>query len=248
MKFAVSDFDRTLYIDGWISPENIGTMNKWQAAGNLFAIATGRNEASLHGFLENYSLKPDYLILNNGALILDKTGKELFCRTIDDSTAQEVLWFLHGLGDEGSGVSMRKTKVNVLSGSGTTTQKPCRGQVTIDQIHDLKEILQIHRRRKDVLWIKELCARLNAMFPLISAYANVWNGDIVAKGVNKSAAVDWIVRLWGGFDEIRVIGDSANDLQMIKDYGGAAMQQADPEVRAAAAMVVRAVADYLTMT
>ena len=99
-----------------------------------------------------------------------------------------------------------------------------------------------------MLWIKELCARLNAMFPLISAYANVWNGDIVAKGVNKSAAVDWIVRLWGGFDEIRVIGDSANDLQMIKDYGGAAMQQADPEVRAAAAMVVRAVADYLTMT
>lgn len=142
---------------------------------------------------------------------------------------------------------MRRAKVNVLSGSGITTQKPCKEQVFIDQIDGLKDILQIHRRRQDKVWIRELCARLNARFPLISAYANVWNGDIVAKGVNKSAAVDLVSRHWGGFDEIRVIGDSANDIQMIRDYGGAALRRADPEVRADAAMIVEDVAEYLSM-
>ena len=247
MKCAVSDFDRTLYIDGCISAENLNAIEKWQGAGNLFAIATGRNEGSIRGFLEKYSLKPDVLILNNGALILDRTGKKLFCRTIDDSAAKEVLRFLHGLGDEGSGVSMRTAKVNVLSGSGITTQKPCGGQITIEQIDDLKEILQIHRRRQDELWIKELCARLNARFPFISAYANVWNGDIVAKGVNKSAAIDWVSKHWGGFCEIRVIGDSENDIQMIKDYGGATLRRVDPEIQRIAAMIVEDVAEYLSM-
>ncbi|MDR1770046.1 MAG: HAD-IIB family hydrolase [Hungatella sp.] len=247
MKCAVSDFDRTLYIDGCISPENLNAIGNWQAAGNRFVIATGRNESSVRVFLEKYSIKPDALILNNGALLLDGAGKELYCRTIDDHTAMEVLRYLHGLGDEGSGVSMRSGKVNVLSGSGVTTQKTCDGQLSIDQIHCLKEIVQIHRRRQDVQWIRKLCARLNDRFPLISAYANVWNGDIVAKGVNKSAAVDWISKYWGGFDEIRVIGDSFNDLEMIKDYGGAAMRSGDLKVQEAAAMIVEDVAEYLSM-
>ncbi|PJJ28365.1 HAD family hydrolase [Lacrimispora celerecrescens] len=247
MKCAVSDFDRTLYIDGCISAKNLNAVGDWQAAGNRFVIATGRNESSVRVFLEKYSIKPDALILNNGALLLDETGKELFCRTIDDHTAREVLWYLHGLGEEGSGVSMRNGKVNVLSSSGATTQKPCNGQISIDRIHCLKEIIQIHRRRQDVQWIRMLCARLNERFPLISAYANVWNGDIVAKGVNKSAAVDWISGYWGGFDEIRTIGDSFNDLQMIKDYGGATLRSGDSEVQAAASLIVEDVAEYLSM-
>lgn len=247
MKCAVSDFDRTLYVDGSVSAENLKAVREWQGAGNRFVLATGRNESSLRGLLETYSLKPDALILNNGALILDGTGKELFCRTIDDQTAREVLLFLHGLGEEGSGVSMRSGKINVLSGSGSTTQKSSDGQISINQIDCLKEIVQIHRRRKDKAWIKELCSQLNDRFPLISAYPNVWNGDIVAKGVDKSAAVDWISRYWGGLDEIRVIGDSANDMKMIKDYSGATLYSADPDIQAVAAAVVEDVAEYLSM-
>ncbi len=248
VKCAVSDFDRTLYIDGGISCENLMAIKDWREAGNLFLIATGRNQASIRAFLERYSLNPDALILNNGALILDGAGRELFCRTIDKAAAKEVLRFLHGLGEEGSGVTMRKCKVNVLSGSPAATQITHRDQISIDQIDDLKEILQIHRRKRDRIWIRELCAMLNARFPLISAYPNVWNGDIVAKGVNKSAAIDWFVRHWGGFDEIRVIGDSGNDIEMIKDYSGATLRNADIEVQAVASRIVEDVAEYLSIS
>jgi len=59
--------------------------------------------------------------------------------------------------------------------------------------------------------------------------------------------VEWIARHWGGIDEIRVIGDSANDLQMIKDYNGATLRNGDLDVQAAASMIVEDVAEYLSM-
>lgn len=245
MKCAVSDFDRTLYVDGRISPDNLAAVRRWQAAGHWFVIATGRNDSSLRPFLEEYGLRPDALILNNGALILDGEGRELFCRTIEPETAKEVLHFLDGIDDDGSGVSMRSRKVNVLSRSGTTTQKPCDGDLEIGAAGSLSEIVQIHRRNLDEGAITALCAVLNASFPKISAYANVWNADVVAKGVNKSAAIAWLADYHGGFGEIRVIGDSANDIEMIADYQGAALSAARSEIKTIASIVVEDVAQYL---
>lgn len=245
MKCAVSDFDRTLYVDGRISPDNLAAVRSWQAAGHWFVVATGRNESSLQPFLEEYGLRPDALILNNGALILDGEGRELFCRTIEPETAKKVLRFLDGLDDDGSGVSMRSRKVNVLSRSGTTTQKPCDGDLAMAEAGSLSEIVQIHRRNLDETAITALCATLNASFSGISAYTNVWNADIVAKGVNKSAAIAWLSDYYGGFDEIRVIGDSANDIKMITDYQGATLSAARDDIQAIASMVVDDVAEYL---
>lgn len=247
MKCAVSDFDRTFYVDSRVSSRNLEAVRAWQAAGNWFVIATGRNEASLRQLLDEYGVKPDALILNNGAVILDREWRELFCKPIVKETAMEVLRYLHGLDGDGSGVSLRHYKVNVLSGAGTTTQKTCSGDLTIDEAGDLEEIVQIHRRRPDEVYIRELCRDLNARFSDISAYANVCNADIVAHGVDKSAAVGWLARWAGGFDEILTIGDSANDVRMIREYGGATLKSAALSVQALAMRVVEDVAEFLEM-
>lgn len=39
MKCAVSDFDRTLYVNGAVSERNIEAVKQWQRKGNLFFIA-----------------------------------------------------------------------------------------------------------------------------------------------------------------------------------------------------------------
>ena len=41
MKCAVSDFDRTLYVERMISEEDKNAVLNWQKSGNLFVIATG---------------------------------------------------------------------------------------------------------------------------------------------------------------------------------------------------------------
>lgn len=245
MKCAVSDFDRTFYVDSKISARNLEAVRAWQGEGNWFVIATGRNEASIRQMLDQYGVKPDALILNNGAVILDREWRELFCKPIDKEAAREVLLYLHGLDDDGSGVSLRRYKVNVLSGAGTTTQKPCGGELTIDGIDGLEEIVQIHRRRPDEAYIRALCRDVNDRFPAVSAYANVCNADIVAHGVDKSAAIGWLARRQNGFDEILVIGDSANDVRMIREYGGATLKSAALSVQAVAARVVEDVAEFL---
>ena len=127
MKCAVSDFDRTLYVNGAVSERNIEAVKQWQRKGNLFFIATGRNLASIKEQLGFFDLEPDGLILNNGAAIMDKEGKLLLCRIIEKKTALKILRFLHELNEDGSGVSMTDKKINVLSSSGTTTQKACDG-------------------------------------------------------------------------------------------------------------------------
>lgn len=246
MKCAVSDFDRTLYVDSTISQRNLEAVKAWQEAGNWFVIATGRNGVSLRELLEEYRVKPDALILNNGALILDRDWRELFCRFIGKDEAVKVLMYLYEQNDDGCGISLRHRKVNVLSGAGTTTQKPCGGNLTMEEIDSLEEILQIHHRRLDEAYTANLCRDLNMRFPAISAYANICNTDIVARGVDKSAAIAWLEKYQGGFDEILVIGDSANDVGMIREYGGATLKSAAASVQAVAGRVVEDVAEYLS--
>lgn len=246
MKCAVSDFDRTLYVNETISEKNRRAVRAWQQAGNWFVLATGRGGASVREKLEPYKIYPDILILNNGAIIRDREGKELFCQLMKDELVRQILRYLHGINDDGSGVSTRTKKWNVLSASHTTTQKPGDGVITIDEIDVLSEVVQIHRRRKgDEEGILRLCEEVNRRFPEVSAYANVWNADIVARGVNKAAAVGWLERYAGGFDEILVIGDSLNDVEMIRRYHGAAPCHAGAAAREAAAVIVEDVAEYL---
>lgn len=82
-------------------------------------------------------------------------------------------------------------------------------------------------------------------FPEVSAYANLWNGDIVAKGVDKAVAVKWLEEHFPQIKQIRCIGDSVNDLGMIRDYQGAVPDAADPEIKKEATQIVKSVAEFL---
>ena len=250
MKCAVSDFDRTLYVDGTISREDQEAVERWQQAGHWFVLATGRNESSLRERLEELgdgAICPDILILNNGALILDKAGKELYQKTLDHHTAMAVLEYFDQADEAGSGVSLRDKKLNVVREAGMkTTQKVCDGEITLREAKYLEDILQIHHRRPDnPAIIDRMCEEINEKFPDAAAYSNVWNGDVVAKGVGKAEAIHLLEKMKGPFEEILVIGDSANDLEMIRQYAGAAVSVAVREVLEVSTEIVNNVAEYL---
>ncbi len=245
---AVSDFDRTLYVKEEISPENIRAVRRWQEEGNWFVIATGRNETSLREKLGLYDLRPDAYILNNGARILLGNGREIYCRTIEDETALSVINYLYANDQDGIGVSLRDRKINILSKKGTTTQKSCDEVMTIEEAQKLTAVVQLHTRRPDdVEWIARLCRELNEGFPGVTAYANVWNADIMAHGVDKAGGIAYLLEYAGGFDRVLTVGDSENDVRMIGEYGGAAMSWACENARRAASRTVESVAEYLSL-
>lgn len=250
MKCAVSDFDRTLYVDGKISVRNREAVTKWQKAGNWFVIATGRNQSSLEEKLKEPGaggIRPDILILNNGALILDGSGRELYRKNLDAQTALSVLRYFDRQDDAGSGISLKDRKINVVREAGMrTTQKTCDGEITLKEAEELTDILQVHHRRPDSpKEIDRMCKEINRMFPSAAAYSNVWNADVVAEGVGKAEAVRILEKKAGPFEEILVIGDSANDLEMIRKYRGASVPGAVAEVSEASAEEAEDVAAYL---
>ena len=246
MKCAVSDFDRTLYVEQMIGEEDKNAVLNWQKSGNLFVIATGRNLGTIKPIFESYGFSPDFWILNNGAMIADRDGKTLFTKLIPRETALAVLRYLQSINDDGSGVSLTDRKVCLLSEKGTSTQKACDGgTITADQLESLDNIVQIHRRNLDLKHIKELCKDIEERFPEVSAYANLWNGDIVARGVDKAVAVKWLKEHFPQIEKIRCIGDSVNDLGMVRAYQGAVPDVADPEIKKEATQIVKSVAEFL---
>lgn len=63
--------------------------------------------------------------------------------------------------------------------------------------------------------------------------------------MDKAAAVHWILNRRPDIDEVRVMGDSANDAGMIREFHGAAPVWASAEVRQTAAGVLNDAAELL---
>lgn len=72
-KFLISDYDRTFFIDNNSIKYNIEKVKEFRDNGNIFAIATGRSFYDFIKNLENFHIEYDYLIINHGATLLDKT-------------------------------------------------------------------------------------------------------------------------------------------------------------------------------
>ena len=52
-----SDFDRTFYVNCEITEANIRAVENWRQQGNLFVIATGREESILREKLEEWEAR-----------------------------------------------------------------------------------------------------------------------------------------------------------------------------------------------
>ena len=89
MKCAVSDFDRTLYVERMIGEEDKNAVLNWQKSGNLFVIATGRNLGTIKPIFESYGFSPDFWILNNTANAV----------SLGISFVNRVLWLFAGFLD-----------------------------------------------------------------------------------------------------------------------------------------------------
>ena len=91
MKAILSDFDGTLYFgkDKDYSPV-IAAIKKWQAAGNLFCMATGRSLSHLMGDLAPLNIPVDYYVLSTGAAIYDKDRNPVDIKFISGKDVEKI--------------------------------------------------------------------------------------------------------------------------------------------------------------
>lgn len=241
MKLFVSDYDMTLYINEHIDEKVLEAIKRWRENKNIFVIATGRNKFSIFEQIEKYNIGFDYLIANNGALIFDNERKIIYKETIDENEAYKViesLFYKFGnkfgatveIANEENIISVRSKEKNDILNSEYFNKFKI---IDIDEIHSVKNIVQINKTTNDIEKTKTVAEFINDNFKEVVAYGNIRTVDIVGKKVNKANGIAFLENKLKdkNIEKIFVAGDSNNDIEMIKKYDGYVQENAAENIK-----------------
>ena len=93
LKIIATDYDGTLN-HGGIDEKKKNAISRWRKEGNIFSVISGRGAPDLIRIYNENTFECDYLIADNGAVIM-KTNGEIVCEDkIDVSVTKPFLEFL----------------------------------------------------------------------------------------------------------------------------------------------------------
>lgn len=252
-KLIAVDMDDTLLRhDKTISKENIEALHKAREKGVYVVISTGRVFASAYAYADMIGFRT-YIIASNGALIRDPNNNTIYESILNYDSMVEIIKVCQKYNTyfqlisettifspeitnkfqryaEWNELFKTELKVNVKE-----IKEPLKD---IDKLKD--NVLKIIVFNDDIEVLKSIREELskNDSIQITSSYMD--NIEIVNKGVSKGRALE----ILGEYlsikkEEMIAIGDSENDIEMIKFAGlGVAMENAIEEVKK--------VADFIT--
>ena len=218
MKILASDFDGTLFFDRSFKDEDIEKIREFQKAGNRFGVCTGRPFA---GVLEPCRglIECDFYILSSGALILDKDKKEIYKDIVDRKLVEEIY---SKLCDE--------VEFYFQTAQGTYYLLPEKEElrrslaipasIPYTMIHSLNElpedIFGLSLYAHTVEEGKRVTAKINEYVPSLEAFQNIVWIDVARRGVSKGHGIQ-LMKEYYGYDEVAGIGDSYNDIPLLRN-------------------------------
>lgn len=249
MKIAASDYDGTLFRQGRISREDLEAIEAWRAGGNLFGLATGRDLGLIRNEIESRHIPFDFIICNTGAAVYDGSYTPVSLTALPPKAATAVMdhkisrasrycLFSRGLTTY---IKMQTTE-SWLTGMGLP--------LTPINPEDARQLIGLHQigleyetpelSRQSVLLFN------NDYGDTMHAEQSGFCLDIVAAGVSKASGLAAFIDLLKlSPEKMLTVGDSENDLSMLRQYQGYAMSGASDEVKQAAVGVVNSPADVL---
>jgi HAD superfamily hydrolase (TIGR01484 family) len=96
MKWWFSDYDGTINVNhnDIIEQQDLEFINEWIDDGNKLVIATGRMNHEILGVLKQNAIPFDYLVMNNGACVYDKSNNLISHLTIPMAARKEIVTIL----------------------------------------------------------------------------------------------------------------------------------------------------------
>lgn len=213
LKYALaSDVDGTLFFQYLNPPYKIGdiqAIKKFQDAGHLFGVCTGRALCNLDD-IRKFHL--DFYIVTSGAVLLDKDYQIIEEHPISKNIAKSIF-------DE------YKDQAGVIIQSSSYT----KFYATIDEfhsdqlciIHDFNEIQEdkiygVSLVVDDETTAAKLKQELDRRYPELEGFQNKNSIDIVKKGCSKGMSLKRIKEILK-VDKVAGIGDSYNDISLIEN-------------------------------
>lgn len=216
-KVFASDFDGTMYFykaDVKLPPENVEMIRRYQQAGHLFGLCTGRQVGGLTPFI-NGLVEPDFYITSTGANIVDRDLKPIYKRGVDRAAAEAIVREMRPKG--------YRLTLDVEGDICVFAKMDYPGfYYVISGVEDAPEglIHQVSIHTESPAEAARVSAWVNQRFgDQVNAFQNVQEVDIAPLGCTKGRGVlllrDWMREKYG---EITLygIGDSMNDLPLIE--------------------------------
>ncbi|WZY00058.1 Cof-type HAD-IIB family hydrolase [Bacillus sp. FSL W7-1360] len=227
IRLVAIDMDGTLLNrEGKVSEGNKAAITEMVALGVTLVISTGRCYPECTEHTDGLNLREDFFFVNvNGSEIRDKTGQLLY-RSVLDQEVVDHIYDLHA-----------KHEARIW---GMTTARNFSGALPDrDEAH---EWMKFGFDTEDDDVRESLKAALEEKGLTEITNSSPYNIEVNALGINKAAAIKQLGEKLGiTMNEVMAIGDSLNDIAMIREAGvGVAMGNAQD--------VVKQAADWITAT
>ncbi|MBE6800502.1 MAG: HAD-IIB family hydrolase [Ruminococcaceae bacterium] len=230
LKIIASDYDGTLN-HGGIDEKKKNAISRWRKEGNIFSVVSGRGAPDLIRIYNKNSFECDYLIADNGAVIMKPNGVIVCEDKIDVSVAKPFLEFLFSQGCKWGYVQ---------------TSFPCRvfkdndfEEYDEDEcfiFEELPEFPYIYQINTALESFEEAARVTEAIKEKFGDVLNpLQNGtciDIVSVNMDKAKGIYKFIELLGAeYEDVITVGDNINDKDMIKEFRSYAMENAVPLIK-----------------
>lgn len=243
------DLDGTLYNNG-ISNEDIKAIEEIERDGVIFHVATGRVFKQAYKMVSDKFKLNGYFICENGSFIFDKDKNLIFKETIDDYLVKKII---NSFDSDSAHIYLKYDGEVILSGGENVFN-----HYTNDYILD-KEILKKEKFDNLVGNVGIVSDNINELKRLEYYYKDEFGEvcdiylsgpytlNIVPNHVSKRHGIKHICDKYNvSFDEVATIGDSPNDICMLKDLKYSfAMTKSSKEVKESASYTADSVKDAI---
>lgn len=260
IKLLALDLDGTLLgPDSRVPPANARAVRRAQQAGVQVALCTGRNLTESRAFNSQLEASADWLIIANGAAVVRVAdGAQIACDGLDRAACAEIRGICARFGADPCLYTAEKLYYG-RAFLRFLEELRRRGRVALDEtaegyifVPDSQAWEQVLAREDgqalkmilhhlDPVVVDQMIGLLNhtgayELAPSVMFGGELKNVEINRKGVHKGGALQKLAAHLGcGMDAVMAIGDSDNDLTMLRMAGfGVAMANAQPHIRAAA--------------
>lgn len=221
MKILASNYDGTLCYGKKVMAEDSEAIRKWQAAGNLFVIVTGRAKESLDKYLDKDGIQPDYYVTNNGSVIYDAQGNLLKGDYLDHMTAIDAIYIakeMEGVASYVVNDGHHRHRIIVDPSIEEHRYPNMEEDLSEEEVMNQSNFSQIVLSMANPDLAESLAEEFNLFFSEnIQAYANNYCVDLVAKNVSKGTGLEYVAMYADvDMDDVYAVGNLPKDVPMLE--------------------------------
>ena len=220
MRILGSDYDGTLNRGG-IDDERREALRAWRAAGNVFALVSGRGRENVLTLPTRDGFSCDFLLAANGAVAMNVDGEVLRAESCDGELAAPLLTLMLALGAPWARVQEARS-LSVYADPECVEE----GGVALSALPPIERFDQISARFDNDDAAATAVAAIRARFgDRLNPLQNGQFVDVVRGDVNKAEGLRFLAQHLGVHREaVIAVGDNINDADMLRAFKSYAME------------------------